>query len=166
VCLSLDSLPYHNWVTVSFDVYVIRSWNGNVISAGGNAPLTQDVLAPNVIVGPDKWQLDAAGQTLLLTTFANYPEHDQAYPGWYPGSSYPSSSGALEQNTLGYIWDSTPMDAVYRLSFTFLHNGETLEIDFSGMGLQALSDESWGLDNVRVELLAGLRQVFLPLLEK
>jgi len=164
VCLSLDNLPYHNWVTVSLDVYVILSWNGNVVSVGGNAPIE---LAPEVIVGPDKWQLDADGETLLLTTFSNYLGHDQAYPGWYPGSSYPRFSGAFEINSLGYRWNSTtPMDSVYRLSFTFLHNSESLELDFSAMGLQALSDESWGLDNVKVELLTGLRQIFLPLLAK
>jgi len=166
VCLNLDSLPYHNWVTVSFDVYIIRSWNGNVISDSGLPPIILDLLEPDMIVGPDKWQLEADGATLLLTTFSNYPGHDQAYPGWYPGSNYPRLSGALEINTLGYSWNTTPMDSIYRLSYTFLHNGETLEMDFSAMGLEALSDESWGLDHIKVELLSSLRQIFLPLLAK
>jgi hypothetical protein len=147
-------------------VYIIRSWNGNVISDSGLPPIILDLLEPDMIVGPDKWQLEADGATLLLTTFSNYPGHDQAYPGWYPGSNYPRLSGALEINTLGYSWNTTPMDSIYRLSYTFLHNGETLEMDFSAMGLEALSDESWGLDHIKVELLSSLRQIFLPLLAK
>jgi predicted extracellular nuclease len=154
VCLNLDNLPYHNWVTVSFDVYVIRSWNGNVVAENG------------ATIGPDKWQLDADGQTLLLTTFANYQGHDQAYPGWHPGSSYPRFTGALEVNTLGYTDNATPMDSVYRLSFTFLHSGVDLKLDFSATGLQLLSNESWGLDNVNVQTLASLQQIFLPLLAR
>jgi hypothetical protein len=42
------------------------------------------------------------------------------------------------------------MDAVYRFNFEFAHNTSQLTFNFSGYGLQAADDESWGLDNVRV----------------
>jgi len=157
VCLTLDGLPAHNTLQVVFDLYIIRSWNGNQATTGDN----------NYPVGPDFWQLQADGSgqspplTLLHTTFANYLNHPQAFPGWYP-VAYPRLSGAAEVNTLGYIWVNQKMDSVYRLAFIFPHQGETMRLDFSAMGLQALSDESWGLDNISVQALSQFK-VYLPL---
>jgi hypothetical protein len=48
-------------------------------------------------------------------------------------------------NTLGYSTDS-----VYHLSFTFSHSASTLQLNFSGTGLEDIFNESWGLDNVEV----------------
>jgi hypothetical protein len=45
------------------------------------------------------------------------------------------------------------MDAVYKLDFTFPHSTSSLVLDFSGSNLSPLSDESWGLDNVKVEVV-------------
>jgi hypothetical protein len=44
------------------------------------------------------------------------------------------------------------MDSVYNLSFTFAHNASDLVLDFSANGLQGIGDESWGLDNVMVQV--------------
>ena len=50
-------------------------------------------------------------------------------------------------NSLGYTFYG---DNVYHLSFTFPHSGD-LMVSFTASGLQSLNDESWGLDNVKVE---------------
>ena len=42
------------------------------------------------------------------------------------------------------------IDAVYHFSLRFNHSANSLGIDFTGIGLQELADESWGLDNVKV----------------
>ena len=137
VSLNLTDLPAHAAVTVSFDLFIIRSWDGN---------------NQETFYGPDIWELKVRnGLTLLSTTFSN-GDSAQSYPDSYPGGEYPGYSGSSEQNTLGY-WhplDWFEQDAVYQLSFTFEHSTDSLILDFSASGLQGVSDESWGLDNVRV----------------
>ena len=138
VSLDLTNLPPHTQATVSFDLFIIRSWDGGA--------------GPDVFeTGPDVWDLSVSGgPTLSHTTFANHPWQRQAYPGTHPGGNNPARTGATENNTLGYRFDNEPMEAVYRLSFNFDHSGSALVLNFSGSGLQDLGDESWGLDNVVV----------------
>jgi len=137
VTLTLSDLPAHTQATVSFDLFIIRSWDGN-----------------NHIGGPDIWQLKVdEGPTLLHTTFANMPpeleDFKQAYPDDYPGGNYLPYTGAAEIKTLGY---TDAPDSVYRLNYTFAHSASILSLDFSGQGLQIIQDESWGLDNVNVTI--------------
>ncbi len=134
VTLSLGNLPVHNSVTVSFDLFVIQSWDGT-----------------STDWGPDVWQLGVVnGPVLLSTSFSNSWEdgHMQSYPGSYSsGEEYPAYTGAAEINTLGYDFYG---DSVYHLSFTFNHVNSLLALKFSGLGLQNVCDESWGLDNMSV----------------
>jgi len=158
--LGLDDLPGHASVTLMFDLFIIRSWDGNTVGANGNP------------IGPDQWYLELNGTSLLRTTFGNWDtlSQAQAYPGIYPGDSFPTRTGAAENNTLGYTYTDLPMDSVYRLAFDFAHSNNTLDLDFSASGLQALDDESWGLDNVRVCLTGGIGEapdnLYLPIVLK
>lgn len=147
ISLTLDRLPPHGGLRVSFDLYVIRSWDGNQIVQGG------------ALVGPDRWRLMVSGgPTLLLTTFSNTDfnisfTYRQAYPGAFPGGDYPPRSGAAEVNTLGFLVDygglyQGALDAVYHFSYEVQHSAATLSLLFSAAGLQDISDESWGIDNV------------------
>ena len=131
--LSLANLPTHTQVTVAFDVYAIRSLDGNSVEWG---PDIFDVRAEN-------------GPIVTRTTFANQPLR-QAWPGEFPGSDNAPRTGAVETNTLGYNFDSGPMNAVYRVSKTIAHTGGALKLNFSASGLEAITNESWGLDNVAV----------------
>ncbi len=134
--LTLTGLPAHDAVTLSFDLYVIGAWSGNL--------------------EPDGWQVQLVdGPVLLRTTFSSVPFifAPQAYPDWYPGSSFPGLTGATERGTLGYPpvpgFDSKP-DAVYRLTFTVPHDDGQLAFQFKG--LPTGREGSWGLDNVKVTL--------------
>ena len=94
---------------------------------------------------------------MLHTTFSNISHiegYSQAYPDAYPGGDYPARTGAAENNTLGYTFDDRPLDSVYQLGFTFPHSAGSLVLNFSAFGLQELWDESWGLDNVEVSVIA------------
>ena len=152
VKLNLAALPAHTQATVAFDLYVIRSWDGNQTvfpsAAAVYAGMTPDGITG--ALGPDRWMLQANGQTLLDTTFANILEFPQAYPGNFPGGDHPAQTGAAAANSLGYIFAAWPMDAVYHIERTFAHSGGSLTLDFAALGLQIISDESWGLDNVTV----------------
>jgi hypothetical protein len=130
VNLHLDNLPRHTWVTLSFDVFVLQSWDGN-----------------HPTVGPDVWSVGVDhGPTLLRTTFSN-SEPNQAFPDPYPGGDHLARMGAAEVDTLGYQYIG---DSVYHLSFTFQHTGHSVAFNFAGSGLEALGNETWGLDNVSV----------------
>lgn len=132
VTLQLTNLPKHNEVTVTFDLYVINSWDGNSVE-------------PNA--GPDTWTLDASPETALFkTTFSN-TETPQAYPEPFPGGSNPARSGSVESNSLGY----PEGDTVYHLTYTFRHTRQGLMLNFTGAGLQP-GVEAWGLDNVSVSV--------------
>jgi hypothetical protein len=158
-------MPSHAQVNVEFDLYVIRSWDGNQVDwppeVYGPQPLQLDY-----IVGPDQWAFQADGQTLLQTTFANWDVFRQAYPGPYPGGDYPALTGATAINTLGYKWGPAPMDAVYHMIYSFDHTSDTLELKFAGSGLTGGLDESWGLDNVKVTIFVGgsTHQLYMPIL--
>jgi hypothetical protein len=133
VSLTLGDLPPHTELSISFDLILIQSWDGN-----------------DPVFGDDVWDLSIRGSAPLLhTTFANYADGRQAYPGSHPGGDNPALSGAAEVQTLGYFY-ITPADSVYRLSFRFAHSASSVIFDFSGIGLQGIGDESWGLDNVEV----------------
>ena len=137
VSLVLDKLDDHTEIKVTFDLYIIRSWDGNV--------------------NPDIWRFIVDGQSLLLTTFDNqdyYSDHSQAFPDNYREGSHPPRTGAKEYNTLGYEFDHRQLDSVYLLSFTIPHSLTTLELTFAANGLTSdLSDEGWGIDNVVINTI-------------
>lgn len=132
VTLHLDNLPRHTAVTLSFDLFVLQSWDGN-----------------HATVGPDLWSVGVAGgPSLLRTTFSN-SEPTQTFPDPYPGGDHPARTGAVEVDTLGYQYIG---DSVYRFTFTFQHTGRSVALNFAGAGLEPGGNESWGLDNVAVDV--------------
>lgn len=134
VTLTLHDLKPHTFMTISFDLYVLKSWDGN-----------------NPTYGPDQWRLRVHdGPTLLETTFSNNPKTglDLSQQN-YPVANSPQQSGAASVNTLGYTFYG---DSIYHFAFNFPHAGDTLMLDFSSSLFEGkgTDDESWGLDNVRV----------------
>jgi hypothetical protein len=158
VNLSLSGLPSHNIVTLNFDLFVIRSWDGNQVLSS----------QPGV-VGPDLFTVSIDGSPLLTTSFSNIygpdgtPAHatyPQAYPGTYPSGNFLPRTGATEVNTLGYQWNDPgvyvgPMDSVYHLTLAVPHSAGTLTFGFNGAPNQIITDESWGIDNVQVSVGAA-----------
>ncbi len=136
--LTLSSIAPHTSVTVDFDLYIIRSWDGNGRFGGG----------------PDKWQLTADGTSLLYTNFANYAGNRQAYPSQDPtGGTNAPRTGAYETGHLGWGTGNWG-DTTYRLSFTFNHTSSDLALVFTSEQTQSRRDEGWGLDNVKVSVEA------------
>ena len=131
--LTIRDLKPHTRITVTFDLYILKSSDGN-----------------NQTYGPDRWSLRVAdGPTLLGSAFSNNPKTgaDLSQQN-YPVPNSPRQRGATSVNTLGYTFYG---DSIYHLSFSFPHAGDTLVLIsrqrlFEGKGTD---DESWGLDNVR-----------------
>lgn len=77
VSLSLTNLPEHAITTVSFSLYLIRSWDGS-----------------DTTFGPDYWSLNVAGgPNLLNDTFSNGNPGGQTYGGAFPAT--PTRNGPL-----------------------------------------------------------------------
>lgn len=159
VLLTLGDIPPHTGITVSFDLFIIASWDGHGID-----------------VGPDIWDLTAVGVTNLLhTTFSNVQncfdcDRCQDFPGTYPGSDFSYKTGATETNSLGFhfLYGSPCTtvgidagDAVYHLTFSFPHTDSSLVLNFSDSltGSKLAPDESWGLDNMVVSTTGGIADV-------
>ncbi|KAB0669631.1 PEP-CTERM sorting domain-containing protein [Oryzomonas sagensis] len=129
--------------TVSFDVYFIRSWDGD-----------------NQAFGPDYFNVAINNSQLLHQSFSNGDLSMQS-----------NASQAAERYTLGYsYYNGLPgynvtysnMDSVYHFVLTLPSLSNLMAITFSGKGLQdnyvtgldgsSYLDESWGLDNVIVDV--------------
>ncbi len=148
ISLKLDDLPPHERATISLDLFIIRSWDGNDQNNG-----------------PDIWKLNIeGGQTLVNTTFNNHesPMASQSYPNEYNPLNIvnnPAYEGASEVKTIGYelfLPNISPIrstNSVYKLSRNFEHSGNLLQINFSPeLSNEGINNESWGIDNVRVSV--------------
>ena len=108
--------------TLSFDLYVIDSWEGDW-------------------GGPDQLQVSVNSSVLFDYTFSNTGT-PQSYP-------FAPTVGPAQLGYAGTIWDK---DSIYRniqLQFD-PGNANSIVINWRGIGLQNLTDESWGIDNVNV----------------
>ncbi len=156
--VSSDNLPAHEVLDIRLRLLILRTWDGSP-----DWPITHK----DQPGGPDCFRLALAdGPTLLYTTFSNTPEDPnfqpesifQAFPSQVPGEHLPLQSGASAKNSLGYNapWPGKPalfpMDATYDVHFRIPHTGKSVAIDMSGINLQNVIDESWGI--VDVQLLA------------
>lgn len=147
VKLTLSGLPSYSGFTLSFDLYAIQSLDGNQFGVG------PDLIGATATSG-------SLSLPLLHTTFSNVPFYSQSYPGNYFSNS-PAQSGSTEQNSLGYSYYG---DSVYQItsSWGFGQTTAPLEFVFFASGLQGIGDESWGIDNVRIELTGTPAPVPLP----
>ncbi len=117
---TLDDLPPHAGVRIQFSLYLIGSWDGN-----------------HEYYGQDIWSMGVVGgRTLVRTPFAN--GFDRAFP-----------DDPHERNTLGYP-TSNGGDSVYFFDVETAHSESSIRIEFAASGLQSLSDESWGVDDIVV----------------
>ena len=94
--------------------------------------------------GSDFFTVLADGVELFRSTFhANGPAGGQSYPSWPavgPGQ---------------YGWGSG-RDSIYRgLEIRFTPTDDVAQLTFQAQGLEGVSDESWGIDNVAIALASG-----------
>lgn len=129
--LSLEGLTSHNSLTLTFDLFVIGAWDGTDAGA--------------------KFSVTSTGSTdSFAKTFSNLEGDQQTYPD---GVLVAPGTGATEKNTLGYTHspDILYKDAVYHITVTFDHHtATTATIKFLANLTGAITDKSWGIDNVHV----------------
>jgi hypothetical protein len=162
VTATVEHLPAHDFLQISVQLLIIRSWDGCNRSNGGPR------LGPDYIrVGLDDG--DTGGRTLVHACFSNTPvmsgfspaANFQTFPSPVPGDKVPYMTGADLRNTFGFIYPAAGnqppiavhQDALYTLKMTLPHTAERAVLSFRGMGLQSISDESWGVTNLNLRPL-------------
>ena len=138
ISLSLSNLQAHGSLQLAFDLYTLKSWDGN-----------------SPAYGRDRFILNVTGgRTLLDTTFSNNPKTDTdgSYQD-YPATNSLPWAGTLSTNRLGY--SRFFYDGIYHFQFTFAHRGSNVTLNFHSSLFEGkgTADESWGLDNVSVSTL-------------
>jgi hypothetical protein len=151
--LTLDKLPAHELVEISFDLYIHDSWDGNVAS--------------NNIDGPDKWIMYVDNKTHIYTTFSNATCMQsiclpQAYPNNYPNHNNNPKTGAKIKNLpricgIGYN-HVTGGTSIYSIKKIIAHNALNLNLQCEDQLIQTnalnpLCDESWSVDNLKITLI-------------
>ena len=149
VTLSLNHLPGHKLLRVSFDLFLMQSWDGS-----------------SKYWGECFWDLDVInGASLIHTTFGNCgffcDNNEQAFPDNWPCGPHSAWTGSVEHQTLGVIqsWggpDRTfDCSSVYHFDLAFPHGGDAVSLQFKGTPMTN-KNKRWGLCNVRVEALPCL----------
>lgn len=137
VVLTLSGVPAQGVADVLFDLYIIRSMDGEEpFVFGGNGDLS---VSFNAVASFSNAKVPPAAI-----------ESNQSYP--WPGS--PALAGSVSVDTLRYsrINPSVVRDSTYRLHFHVPYAGTTLFLRFKMFDLQSVSDESWGIDNVNISI--------------
>lgn len=118
------ALPPHECLQICFDLFVNDSWDGDT---------------PSIYSGPDRFGFGIDGTTIWneAYTLTNAPA----------GGTITEGPAQLWFST-GTYWT----DRVIRYCVEVDHTDATAVFSFFGSGLQAIRDESWGLDNVEVSV--------------
>ena len=157
VTLTLGNLPEHTFVRLRFDLYAIRTWDG----VHRSDPSRDDVFTVTV-----------NGRRVLHTSFCNgyadqHPDARQSYPGTYPYDVVLPRTAAIGSDSLGYVYTgggrSYPADTTYRIELLVRDYRPTLQVRWQAHALtRTMGDESWGIDNVEVEVIAAADALAVP----
>ncbi len=128
--------------------------------------------------GPDIWELSVeSGQRLVYATFTNCgyfaDNNRQTFPDNHPTTRHPGWTGASERQSLGYRFfrdrnegRGYGTDGVYRMEVIFPHSDASLRLNFASHCDDPKEDQSWGVDNVRVEAVAAATRLTEEQLEE
>lgn len=163
--LHLNNIGDHDYIFVSFDLYVHGSWDGNFNGFQDDKP--------------DRWTMELRPDMDLYknsdfdnftTTFSNSPCFSnyclrQSYPDEYPAENRPKV-GAFTTD-LPPICDTFfgGPTSLYKIEKTFKHSGNALALRFfdelyqpNAIDLQGNNvekcDESWSLDNLKIRVVS------------
>ena len=165
--LHLNDIGDHDYIFISFDLYIQGSWDGNLNGFAENDKADKWIIE----LRPD---MDLHKDPLFNkfeTTFSNSPCYSnyclrQSYPESYPFENIPKT-GVYEVDLLPICQNSLfgGESSFYKIEKGFNHSGNALvirfydelyqpnAIDINGNSQQK-RDESWALDNLKVRVIS------------
>ena len=171
--LHLNDLGSHDYVYLSFDLYIHGSWDGNFNGFNFEDNGIEDK--------PDIWGMELRPEMsnyqntdfhIFETTFSNSPCFSdyclrQSYPNSYPFENSPkkgSYRNNMIENCIEDGWNNQ-QTTLYKIEKGFNHQGEALIIRFYDRLFQPNAinnkgesiekcDESWSMDNIKVRVIS------------
>lgn len=153
--LRLDSLPTHNMVQITFDLYIHDTWDGNSVKPEG----------------PDIWIMNIDGWSAIYATFANgfFTNYTQSYPvvqpEYNPSTGFKffnnkPNSNAIKTDLPGAckLKDQKGGTSLYQITYTFEHMSGKLDVGcFAQLEDPDLANkncnESWSVDNLKIKTI-------------
>ena len=153
--LRLDSLPTHNMVQITFDLYIHDTWDGNSVKPEG----------------PDIWIMNIDGWSAIYATFANglFTNYTQSYPviqpEYNPSTGFKffnnkPNSNAIKTDLPGAckLKDQKGGTSLYRITYTFDHVSSKIDLGcFAQLEDPDLvnknCNESWSVDNLKIKTI-------------
>jgi hypothetical protein len=147
--LTLNNLPQHDLISVSFDLYIHDNWRGSLLPDG-----------------PEIWQMLIDGNTYINTTFSNFgcaPGNicpPQSYPDNYPNNYNNPRTGAYRTDLPGAcsLQTSPNGTTMYKITKTFRHSGKTISVEcLDNLDQKDYADpkceKSWSVDNINIQAI-------------
>lgn len=147
--LTLEDLPDYDLIEISFDLYLHDSWDGNL--NGDN------------VGGPDIWSMNVNGDPVIYATFSNgdcpvQTCEGQSYPANYPNYNNGPKSGAFRRDLPGvcHLAGVSGGTSQYKIRKILRLSGRILTLECLDHLKQtnspnALCDESWSVDNIKIK---------------
>ncbi len=162
----IDDVKDHDYVFISFDLYIHGSWDGNKNGFSDNDKADKWLIE----FKPDMNLYNDSQNTKFITTFSNspcWPDYclQQSYPNNYPSQNIPKT-GAFK-TSLSKICDNNffgGKTSLYKMEKGFRSSGNAVIIRFydelyqpnaiDQYGInQSKCDESWSMDNLKIRLI-------------
>lgn len=144
--MQFDQLSKHNYLKITFDLYIHDTWDGNSI---GNSEVSS---------GPDLWTMQVDGKEIIKTTFSNSTCNtvyclQQSYPRNYPFQN--DSFTSATKTKLPSLCTQGSITTLYHIEKLIKHDNSSVTINFQDQLKQSnvlsrVCDESWSMDNFRI----------------
>ena len=165
--LHLENTGDHDYVFVSFDLYIHGTWDGNLNGFPENDKADKWIIE----LDPNMDLIKDTSNDKFVTTFSNSPCFSnyclrQSYPENYPFQNNPKTGNNLVDLpkicTDSFFGGETTL---YKIEKVFKHSGNAVVIKFydelyqpnaiDDFGVvQSKCDESWSIDNLKVRVIS------------
>lgn len=158
--LHWDDLPEHEFIRLTFDLYIHDSWEGNT-NESGTGLSDHDAW---IIEFDSHLKVNPQEKIYFETTFSN----GLCDPGWCFTQSYPNQfpfnnearTMAVSRNIKGRcLWSDSPVGtSLYTIERLFPHKNSSVVIAFydrlkQDSPFDPLCEESWSLDNLSISFI-------------
>jgi hypothetical protein len=171
--IHLNNLGAHDYVYISFDLYIHGSWDGNFNGFNLNDHGYED--KPDLWImelRPDMNNYQSLDFHQFKTTFSNsecWPNYcfRQSYPNKFPFENNPKRGSIetdLEKQCFQEGWNNKKT-TLYKIEKGFNHQGDALVVRFYDELFQPNAinsfgnsiekcDESWSMDNIKIRVIS------------